>query len=233
MPSALLGNLPSSSKAAHGTVTLEAARTQLDGRHCPVPRERVVRRPARQNNRVDAGRYVLHSDNALLAGEATQSPVYHTPFFTLRACAPSEANPPRVVAGNSLDLRWLRQTLCHSNSHEGARHLGDESDGGRSSTAATEAPLPLVLSAGPASSCWGLALCALTLPATVRGVRSWGGADALLVLAARSGPRKPTKAPCILLVRSGVAAPNAALWKLSGTRGGRAQISRLAHSRRR
>ena len=63
-----------------------------------------------------------------------------------------------------------------------------------------------MLSAGPASSCWELALCALTLPATARGVRNWAGADALLVLAARSGPRKPTKAPCILLVRSVVAA---------------------------
>ena len=79
-------------KGARGIIALEATRTQLDGRHRPVPRERVVRRPARQNNRMDAGRYVLHSDNALLAGESAQPPVFHTALFTLRACAPSE--PP-------------------------------------------------------------------------------------------------------------------------------------------
>lgn len=124
-------------------------------------------------------------------------------YFTKRACTPSQANPPRVVVVNLLDLDSNRS--CHDTPYEEARHLGDESDGGRSSTAATEAPLPLVLSASPASSCWELTLCAFMLPATARGVRQWGGADALLVLAAKDGPRKPLKALCILLVCSWMA----------------------------
>ena len=80
VPNALPGTLRSCAKHAQGRIARGTARTQLDGRHRPVPRKRVVRRPPRENNCMDAGRNVFHGDDALFAGEAAQPPVHRTAF---------------------------------------------------------------------------------------------------------------------------------------------------------